>query len=241
MYFLKELRMFYFSYPHNYKDLFCEKDVLTYKNRTHNYRNFRKAINLKTQNLMPPKFKISYPVIDNPDSKKSITKVNNIIADEVDKLFGIQVLRPEVIDFEEVLGTYEVTLNRNSILSILFALYVYERRAAHGFTLYSSITVNVENGEVYSFSDLFNPKMYYIPILNELAQKYIKENNILLINKYNGITSNQQYYLTNNSLVLYYQVYEYTPYAYGLFKIEIPYSKIRNIIGPMSPISKILY
>lgn len=232
--------MIYISYPNNWSSLFNSKDSCNYKNHDKDYRDFREAVNLKNQKLMPPKFKISYPVINNPNSKDNITKINNAIVDEVDKLFRSQVLRPEVIDFAEVLGTYEITLNKNGIFSILFALYVYENKAAHGLTLYSSITANVEKGEVYIFSDLFNPKIYYISILNELAQKYIKENNILLINKYNGITENQQYYLTENSLVLYYQLYEYTPYVYGLFKIEIPYSKIVNIVGPAGPIPKIL-
>ncbi|NMM62519.1 DUF3298 and DUF4163 domain-containing protein [Clostridium sp. P21] len=232
--------MIYFSYPDNWNPSANRYDSYDYKNHTKDYRDFRETVGLKNQKLMPPKFSISYPVIDNPDSKDNITKINNAIVDEVDKLFRSQVLRPEIINFAEVLGTYEITLNKNGILSILFALYVYENKAAHGFTLYSSITANVQKGEVYSFGDLFNPKMYYIPILNELAQKYIKENNILLINKYNGITENQQYYLTENSLVLYYQLYEYTPHSYGLFKIEIPYSKILNIIGPAGPIPKIL-
>ncbi len=232
--------MIYFSYPDNWNLSSNRSGSYSYKNHNKHYSDFREIVNPQSQNLMPPKFKISYPVIDNPNSKDNITKINNAIVDEVDKLFRNQVLRPEVIDFVEVLGTYEITLNKNGILSILFDLYVYQNKAAHGFTLYSSITANVEKGKVYSFNDLFNPKIYYVPMLNELAQKYIKENNILLINKYNGITKNQQYYLTENSLVLYYQIYEYTPYVYGLFKIEIPYSKILNIISPTGPIPKVL-
>jgi hypothetical protein len=100
--------------------------------------------------------------------------------------------------------------------------------------------LNVKTGQVYNFSDLFNPRIYYIGFLNELAKQYIKDNNITLINEYKGVTQDQQYYLTPNSLVLYYQVYEYTPYYYGLFKIELPYNKIRNLLGPTSPINMLI-
>lgn len=195
---------------------------------------------LGEQILKPKKFSISYPFLKNENNVESRTKVNNAIIDVVDNLFKTGVLLPEKVEFYEVLGNYEVMLNDKGFLSILFNLYTYVTKAAHGYTSYGSITANIETGHVYSFSDLFNPKIYYVGFLNEIAQEYIKTNNITLINKYNGITPDQQYYLTPDKLVLYYKVYEYTPYYYGLFKIEIPYEKIKNLIAPYSPINKLL-
>lgn len=201
---------------------------------------FSTSIELSEQKLSPNNFSIAYPFIPNLQKDKTIEKINNYIIDEVNKLFRSQVLLPEKVDFNEVLGTYEVMLNKNGILSILFSLYTYVNKAAHGFTAYSSITLNVETGQVYSFDDLFNPKLDYTSFINEIANEYIKGNNIVLINEYKGIIPNQQYYLTPDKLVIYYQVYEYTPYYYGLFKIEIPYNKITNLLTPFSPINKIL-
>lgn len=201
---------------------------------------FSAPIELSEQKLSPSNFSIVYPFIPNDKNDKTIEKINNYIIDEVDKLFRSQVLLPEKLDFNDVLGTYEVMLNKNGVLSILFSIYTYVKRAAHGFTAYSSITLNVETGEIYSFNDLFNPKIYYTGFLNDIAREYIKKNNIGLINEYNGIVPNQQYYLTPNALVIYYQVYDYTPYYYGLFKIEIPYDKITNLLTPLSPIIKLL-
>ena len=193
------------------------------------------------QVLKPKKFSISYPFIKNEDNIESIAKVNNAIIDKVNNLFKTGVLLPEKVEFYEVLGNYQVMLNEKGLLSILFNLYTYVNKAAHGYTSYGSITANIQTGQIYSFSDLFNPKIYYVGFLNEIVQEYIKTNNITLINKYNGITPNQQYYLTPDKLVLYYQVYEYTPYYYGLFKIEIPYEKMENLITPFSPINKLLH
>lgn len=193
---------------------------------------------LGEQKLSPNKFNISYPIIMDGDEKVS-SKINKAIINEVSRLITNQVLLPEQVDFNEVLGTYDVMLNKNNILSILFSMYTYVNRAAHGFTAYSSLTVNTETGQIYNFNDLFNPKINYTVFLNQYANDYIANNNIQLINPYDGVRPNQQYYLTPNSLVMYYQVYEYTPYYYGLFKIEIPYSKIRNLTTPLSPISKI--
>ncbi|OAA90553.1 DUF3298 and DUF4163 domain-containing protein [Clostridium ljungdahlii] len=198
------------------------------------------GIMLNTAKISPEKFSISYPFIANPNKDQIINKINTSIINEVSKLFTSQVLFPERIDFNEILGTYDVMLNKNGLLSILFNMYTYVNKAAHGFTAYSSITLNVNTGQIYNFNDLFNPKIYYVGFLNELAKQYIKNNNITLINEYKGITPDQQYYLTPNSLVLYYQVYEYTPYYYGIFEIELPYSKIKNLLSPTSPINALI-
>lgn len=231
--------MIYFRYPSKYKYPFETKRSY-YRNDT-NKKGSAKIVKLQEQNLHPDNFSIKYPFIDPLNCKGSgVDKVNNEIINQVSKLFKNQVLQIGIVDFNEVIGNYEVMLNKNGILSILFSMYTYVNRAAHGFTLYSSMTANVATGQIYSFSDLFNSKVYYKGFLDPIAKQYIKENNITLINEYNGITENQQFYLTPNSLVLYYQIYEYTPYYYGLFKIEIPYDKIRNILSPVGPINKLI-
>lgn len=222
--------MLYFRYPSNFwKNYFRYDENINYK-----------AVNLVEQKISPEEFSISYPIIENTKNGENIFNINSSIINEVSELFKSQVLLDGPVDFNQVLGTYEVTLNKKSTLSILFSMYTYINRAAHGFTKYSSITINTKTGHIYEFSELFNSKVNYKTFLDEIAQQYIENNDITLISEYNGITENQQYYLTPDSLVIYYQIYEYTPYVHGLFKIEIPYYKIRDIINPLGPIAGII-
>lgn len=174
------------------------------------------------------------------DREEIINNLNQAIIDKVSELFKTQVLVPEKIDFTEVYGTFETTLNKNGIVSILFDMFTYVEMAAHGLSVFDSITFNANTGQIYTFADLFNPRTNYIAELNRLAQEYIKDNNVNLISPYGGVDENQAFYLTPDSLVMYYQVYRYTPYYYGLFRIEIPYSKITNLLGPVSPINKLI-
>lgn len=208
--------------------------------RSDNPNDSSGKVELQEQKLSPNQFAISYPVIPNPNGLDVVSKINDAIIDIVSKLFKEQVLRPEPTDIVDVNGTYEIMVNQNGILSILFSMYTYVDRAAHGFTAYKALTINTKTGEIYGFEDLFNPKINYVPIINELAKQYIKDNDIMLIADYNGITADQEFYLTPNSLVLFYQVYDYTPYVWGLFKIEIPYTKIANLLSPLSPIAKLM-
>lgn len=166
-------------------------------------------------------------------------RINEAIIDEVLYLFKNQVMVAEKINFQEIIGFYKVTLNEKGLLSILFSLYTYTG-GAHGYTAYSSLTIDLNTGEIYEFEDLFNPKFYYKGFLDKIIYEKIKEMDVPLIEEYNGITENQQFYLTPESLVIYYQVYEYTPYAYGLFKIEIPYTEIISALGPVSPIQRLI-
>lgn len=195
---------------------------------------------IEEQVLKPQTFKISYPIVRGIGNAQMETVVNSAILDEVGNLFRQQILLPDKVEFAAVDGFYEIALNEEGLLSILFGLNTYVSGAAHGYTAYSSLTIDFETGKVYEFGDLFNSKVYYKGIIDEIAKKYISDNDIPLIAEYDGVTPDQQFYLTPDSLVLYYQIYEYTPYAYGLFKIPIPYTEIESILGPLSPIQRLL-
>lgn len=195
---------------------------------------------LEEQVLSPGTFKISYPYITGMKDDKLQAQINSTIIDMVSNLLRETVLLPEKIDFEDVIGFYKVHLNEKGILSILYGLYTYVERAAHGFTAYSSIMIDLETGKVYKLYELFNPKVNYKAFLEPLARKYIEENQVPLLTEYKGIKDDQEFYLTSDSLVIYYQVYEYTPYVYGLFEIKIPYTDILNILGPTSPIQRLI-
>lgn len=182
-----------------------------------------------------------YAYYDSEDDYSEYYTFRNEIINTTLRLLKNQVLLPQKIQFSQIISFYEIPLNKNGLISILFGIYTYVNKAAHGFTKYASLTMDLKTGKVYKLEDLFNPKFYWKPLLDNLAKEYIKENNITLINEYNGISENQEFYLTENSLVIYYQVYEYTPYSDGLFKIEIPYEKIQNILYPGSPIQRLLF
>ncbi|MPN33586.1 hypothetical protein SDC9_181075 [bioreactor metagenome] len=56
---------------------------------------------------------------------------------------------------------------------------------------------------------------------------------IIFIAPYHGLKdSGQEFYLTTKELVVFYQLYEYTPYVYGFLKFSIPYEQIADLLEP---------
>jgi hypothetical protein len=218
--------MIFYRYPEEYSSVpHSSKDI---------------AADIGDQILSPSDFKLNYPFIKSLQSKPAQDAINDSIVSLEGSLFTEHVLLNEKTDFKDVVSEYKVPLNEKGLISMLFDIYVYKNHSAHGMTYYASITANLETGEIYEFSDLFNPKIYYKKFLSEIVIKKVKEMKVPLIASFKGITENQQFYLTANSLVLYYKLYEYTPYYFGNFEIRIPFVEIKNLIGPMSPIKKLL-
>lgn len=223
---------------------FCYLNRYNYNNFRY-YNNYYRQCNMETtplmeQNLQPKNFKITYPLVKDINSKNISKLANEAIVDQVNKLFKEQALIIEKRNIEEVIGFYEIKLNKNCLLSILFGMYTYYTNAAHGLTAYSSLNMDLNTGQIYKLNDLFTSKINYKPVLEQKVREYIRINNVPLIEEYKGLDENQQFYLTPNSIVLYYPIYKYTPYAYGLFQIPIPFKDILNLLGPASPIQKLL-
>ena len=140
----------------------------------------------------------------------------------------------------EAVSSYKTTVNMKGILSLRFEDYYYPEMAAHGVTGVSSVTLNLKTGHEYEFYQLFCKGSNYQAILNQIIQAQIVAEQIPLLKPFAGVGPDEDYYLTPDSLVIYYQPYEYTPGAYGVLEFTIPYSQITGIIDPYGAIGKML-
>lgn len=235
--------MLYYNYPPNGMGFMPVQPLKPYDCCWRNFKQekmpAKKAV-FHEQNISPDVFKISYPIIVGGTTDKAKNKINNEIIDNVSDLFEKNIILKRKANFKEINMFYNVTLNRKNILSILLGCYSYMDKDVQGYTAYQSLTVNLKTGEDYDLDDLFNPKSNYVQELNNIVSRYIRTNNIPVKNKVVISPEDQEFYLKPKSLVLYFPVGKYTPYNYGLFKIEIPYSSIKNLLGPNSPIGNLL-
>lgn len=145
----------------------------------------------------------------------------------------------EGFEGETMSEDYNIELNKNGIMSINSNTYTYSG-GAHGMSYLVSLNIDMESGKLFELKDLFRKDSNYKEKLNSILIEQAKEKGDIFIGEYNGITPEQQFYLTENELVLYYQLYEYTPYAYGFLKFYIPYSDIKDLIDEESPIQRIV-
>lgn len=135
---------------------------------------------------------------------------------------------------------YDVMVNTNGIMSILNNSYMYMKDAAHGLSMRSSINIDMVDGRLYDLEDLFKPGANYKDKLNDIIKKQLAKEDIPLLREYEGIKDKQEYYLTDKELVVYYQLYDYTPYAYGFLEFYIPYESISDMIDKKGPIGRIM-
>jgi len=176
---------------------------------------------------------IEYPQVSVPD-RAAARRINGQILDSVYELIRKQGYLSK--DITEMVGKYEEKLNAHGLLSLILNNYAIWKDAAHGITFQVSPTFDLNTGEVIPLADLFRSGSDYRTQLSNLIKEQIKERDIQLINKFTIIAPNQSYYLTENELVLYFQIYEYTPYYYGFPTFPIPYKQIANLIDPNGPL-----
>jgi hypothetical protein len=179
---------------------------------------------------------ISYPIVEGLPQREVEERINQLIQEQVRRL-----IPPGGCDeYMEILGRYRVELNERGILSLRFEFYTYAPQAAHGLTVVKSLTVDLETGEVYEFRDLFRPGSHYRLRISRMIEQQIKDRDIPLINEFKGITDAPEFYLTDRGLVIYFQLYQYAPYYYGILEFPIPYSRLASMINPRGPLARLV-
>ncbi len=139
-----------------------------------------------------------------------------------------------------MLGTYEIKNNQRNILSLTLANYTYHEQAAHGMTYLSSLTFDLATGQKYTLNQLFKTGSHYIARLSTQILKQISERNIPLITDFVKIRPDQDFYIADKTLVIYFQLYEITPYVYGFPMFPISVYELEDVINDNGPLAKML-
>lgn len=176
---------------------------------------------------------IKYPMVINMKNQALQLKINELLKVQS----GIDYKGQQNETYRQ---DYDVMLNKSGIMSILNNSYMYMKGAAHGMSMRSAINIDMTDGKLYTLKDLFEPGADYKTKLNNIVKKQLVDDNTPLLREFEGINDKQEFYLTDKELVIYYQLYDYTPYAYGFLEFYIPYERITNIINKKGPIGKIM-
>ncbi|KMY56313.1 hypothetical protein AC623_19545 [Bacillus sp. FJAT-27231] len=139
---------------------------------------------------------------------------------------------------EEMIGYYEIKNNQREVLSLSLINYAYHYHAAHGMTYIKSLTFDLRTGRLYQLKDLFKPRSDYVKRLSVLIDEQIKQRNIQLLDGFTAIRPDQDFYIADKTLVIYFQLYEITPYVVGFPMFPISVFDLEDIVDENGPLGR---
>ncbi len=200
---------------------------------------------LTTQTIEKPNINVAYPQVIGlypPNMEVRYKGVPEKINESIEKLINAMMLEMGANNpnLAEMIGTYKVTLNQDGILSIRFENFSYIEMYAHPWTIVRALTFDLRTGETIDIYKLFKVKSNYRLIISNEIKRQIKAREIPIITEFNRINDDQEYYLTDKSLVVFFQRATLSPSVAGIIEFPIPYTILANEINPESPLEEIV-
>ncbi|GAB3044118.1 DUF3298 and DUF4163 domain-containing protein [Virgibacillus ainsalahensis] len=181
---------------------------------------------------------IYYPSVVGLQDQHVQQRINQTIVQLMQFLVHQQYEQQGANTFTEMIGTFEIKTNERNILSLTLTNYAIAYHYAHGLTLMKSLTFDTQTGGNYTLQDLFRPGSNYTDVLSRIVQKQIKARDIQLLGDFPGISPNQDFYIADKALVLYFQTYEITPGYVGLPMFPISVYELQDIIDENGPLGR---
>lgn len=163
---------------------------------------------------------IRYPVIEGLGDEKVQELINNSIESFIPSEDSL------------IQQDYEITYSSEKYLSIL--LKPYQRNdingAAHGMPGLTGLTYDLKTGQRLTIDDLFKQESNYKEYINKIVKHKIDEINFAFRAEFHGITKDENFYITEENLVVCYPPYLYTCFADGPLKIKIPLKELKPML-----------
>lgn len=195
-------------------------------------------VNFKTVKISGGRDKtVFYPQIFGMKNQNLEKSINQTIVHQTQSLIIKQTGNmPTTV--AEMIGEYEIKNNQRQVLSLSLSNYTYHYHAAHGMTYINSLTFDLLRKKQCELKDLFKPGSDYIGRLSTIINEQIKLRNIPFLEGFTVIRPNQDFYIADKALVIYFQLYEITPYVYGFPMFPISVFEIQDIIDENGPLGR---
>ncbi|WP_236692939.1 stalk domain-containing protein [Aneurinibacillus tyrosinisolvens] len=185
---------------------------------------------------------VYYPVISGYENVAVQQKINAFLKAEADRnvAAGSKQMQQAVAENNKILadnpkatvrqpsfdGHYTVTYNEKGRLSLFVDYYIYTG-GAHGVTARVPYTFDLATGNVLSLKEVADGNANYVSIINSKIKAQIKSRKMLLLNPFQTIEADRDYFLNRTGVVIYFTNYEYTSFAEGMPEFVIPYTDFR--------------
>lgn len=214
------------------------------------------------------KIRIEFPQITNFENEAVKDKINNSVeslfsmnenftSDSVDINDEMEGF---IADYEDFISEFpdsfqswfiertgEVKLNKGNIFSIDFMEYSYTG-GAHANTIVVFKNYNLSNGEEITLDEIISPnKQNELTKIGEEEFRELKEltqeadlGQAGFWFENNEFYLNDNFLITDSTLVFYYNNYEITAYAFGPTELIIPFTKIKSLVNDKSLINPLI-
>jgi hypothetical protein len=178
---------------------------------------------------------IYYPQVANLANQQAETQINRILFQTVQGLIRDQQ-NVQVPGDTRMEGSYEIKNNQRGIFSTTLSNYAYTPRMAHGMSFLGSVTANVNTGTIYTLRSLFKPGSNFVEVISRNIREQIRRRQIPTLREFTTISPEQDFYVADKTLVIFFQLYEITPYYVGFPMFPISVYDLEPVIDENGPL-----
>lgn len=198
---------------------------------------YRLPVNIQTMVINAPNVTVYYPQILCLPVLKIQNSINHTILQQVHRLFYLVkkqgYFQPGKTEYT---GNFEIKNNQRGIISLTLGNFAYMYPMAHPVDNLTSLTTDVRTGKVYKLKELFKPNSPYVEKISELIKIQIKQRDIPVYNEFISIRPDQDFYIADKTLVIFFQRYEIGPRPLGYPMFPISIYNLEDMIEELGPL-----
>ncbi len=200
---------------------------------------------------------VAYPELTgatNPNAEKFNQEVKNLATKEAsdfkqgEQEQSAEDMPPDTETGSDIAMGYDVTLATNDLISIAFDVSTYEAGAAHPNNYAQAFNYDLKNGKALKLADLFKPGSKYLDAISRYAINELKkqagqeqyDSDWLEKGAAAEADNYQNWNVTKKGIYITFDPYQVASYAEGPKHVIVPFSALKELIKPDSPLAPLM-